>query len=177
LHAIKFYTDKKSVEYIKYNSMKTLTFFGCLLLFVVSVNAQQVVASAGNSASIPGYRIDWTIGEPVIETFTGSTHILTQGLHQSKLTITALNEFPMPGLEVVVFPNPVDHLLQIKLENPGNIQLYCKLTDLSGRLHIQRAMLNNPEELDLKLLAPGVYMLSILPDDDSWMKTYKIVKD
>jgi len=45
--------------------------------------AQKVISSAGTSAKATSVQLFWTIGEPVVKTFTGSTVILTQGFHQS----------------------------------------------------------------------------------------------
>jgi hypothetical protein len=47
--------------------------------------SQQVIATAGSSGSGTGIQLSWTIGEPVIETFTGANNILTQGFHQTLL--------------------------------------------------------------------------------------------
>jgi hypothetical protein len=65
--------------------MRLFTTLVALLFAATLVQAQQVVATAGYSGTIPGYTVDWTIGEPVIETFTGANNILTQGFHQTLL--------------------------------------------------------------------------------------------
>jgi hypothetical protein len=77
--------------------MKTIVIFVVLSVCTIYLSAQEVVASSGNSGTITGYKVDWTLGEPVIETFTGSANILTQGMHQTKLLVTGLQEMTIPG--------------------------------------------------------------------------------
>lgn len=45
-------------------------------------NAQQVIATSGGYYENENISLSWTVGEPVIETFTGSEVILTQGFQQ-----------------------------------------------------------------------------------------------
>ncbi len=54
-----------------------LIFFGAY-----SLNAQEVVSTAGESKSNSGYEISWTIGESVINTLSTGNIILTQGFHR-----------------------------------------------------------------------------------------------
>ena len=92
-----------------------------MLLFAASaIHAQLIVASSGNSGSAAGYTVDWTLGEPVIETISGSTHILTQGMHQTKLLVTSIRVMEFPGLELKVYHNPASDLLTIEVIRSGN---------------------------------------------------------
>ncbi len=51
-------------------------------VIAINANAQQVIASAGGYYEGDNISISWTLGEPVIETFTGADIILTQGFQQ-----------------------------------------------------------------------------------------------
>jgi membrane-bound inhibitor of C-type lysozyme len=68
--------------------MKILPIFLFTIFAGITATAQQVVASSGNSATAGGYTVAWTLGEPVIETLSGSNNILTQGMHQTNLVVT-----------------------------------------------------------------------------------------
>ena len=99
--------------------MKHGVYFLVLLffsLFSSVINGQQVISSAGASATGAGVQLSWTVGEPVIETFTGASAILTQGFHQSKLTVTAIDPRIYPELELTVYPNPVSSSLRLQIE-------------------------------------------------------------
>ncbi len=102
-----------------------------LLLYSGICTSQQVISAAGGSGSGSNVQLSWTVGEPVIETFTGSSAILTQGFHQSKLLVTALDPMLFPGLTLTVFPNPVSSSLQ--LEVTGEV-----MSDLSSGFSICR---------------------------------------
>ena len=55
--------------------MKNIILLTIILLIGTVLTAQEVISSGGETQSASGYEISWTIGEPVIETFTGSTNI------------------------------------------------------------------------------------------------------
>lgn len=65
--------------------MKKFTVLLIVTLFAgafAQVSAQQVVASAGGYYEGENISLSWTVGEPVIETFSGTNVILTQGFQQ-----------------------------------------------------------------------------------------------
>ncbi len=53
-----------------------------LILFANQTNAQQVIATSGGYYENENISLSWTVGEPVIETFTAGDVILTQGFQQ-----------------------------------------------------------------------------------------------
>ena len=57
----------------------TLVLFS--LFVAISVSAQEVVATQGDSYSNASANIDFTIGEVIIDTGTDGTNDLTQGFH------------------------------------------------------------------------------------------------
>lgn len=59
-----------------------LLFVALLAGAFAQISAQQVVASAGGYYEGENISLSWTVGEPVIETFSGTNVILTQGFQQ-----------------------------------------------------------------------------------------------
>ena len=53
--------------------------------------SQQVISSAGGSASGSGIELSWTIGEPITATAKGTDFFLTQGFHQSEILTKIYN--------------------------------------------------------------------------------------
>lgn len=157
--------------------MKTITLLGILILLVVNANAQQVVASSGNTGSAAGYTISWTLGEPVIETISGSNNILTQGMHQTKLLVTAIGEMDFPGLEVKVYPNPTGRFLKIEVIHTGNEQFLYELTDITGRQTMLKQMQSNTEVVDMGSFVSGIYLIRVLSAKNEIVKTCKIIKN
>ena len=156
--------------------MKTLLLFFIIIFSGITVTAQEVVASSGGSASITGYKVDWTLGEPVIETLPGSVNILTQGMHQTKLTVTGLEELIIPGLEIRVYPNPTSDLLIIEVIQTGNYSFRYELFDITGRKMAMNKMNSNIEEIDMSNFVSGFYLLNVLNSDSEHVKVCKIIK-
>ena len=68
------------------------------------VTTPSVVSSSGDSYSNGGVIMDYTLGEIVIETYTNSNTILTQGFHQGDLKVTTA----VVNLDIKtrIYPNP-----------------------------------------------------------------------
>jgi len=148
------------------------------LLFAATVTqSQQVVASSGNSGSIPGYTVDWTLGEPVIETISGSGNILTQGMHQTKLLVTAISEIEFPGVEVKVYPNPTGRFLKIEVLQTGNELFFYEISDITGRKVVLKELQGNTEEIDMGSFVSGIYFLDVLSQNHKNVKVFKIIKN
>jgi hypothetical protein len=148
------------------------------LLFAATVTqSQQVVASSGNSGSAAGYTVDWTLGEPVIETISGSGNILTQGMHQTKLLVTAISEMEFPGLEVKVYPNPTGRFLKIEVLQTGNELFFYEISDITGRNVVLKELQGNTEEIDMGSFVSGIYFLYVLSQNHKSVKVFKIIKN
>ncbi len=156
--------------------MKTIMIFVVLSVCTINLSAQEVVASSGSSGSITGYKVDWTLGEPVIETFTGSANILTQGMHQTKLLVTGVQELTIPGLEVRVYPNPTSDMLMIEVIQSGNDLFRYELFDVTGRKLILKQMNSNIEEIDMSSYVSGIYLLNVSDPTFNHVKICKIIK-
>ncbi len=156
--------------------MKTLFLIAFLLFVSQSSRAQQVVASTGNTSAVAGYILDWTLGEPVIETFTGTSVILTQGMHQTNLVVTGLHDLISPGLEVKVYPNPVGDFLRIEVLQNGNDDFHFELSDITGCRILLKEMRSESEEIDMSSYVPGTYLLHVFDKKKENRKICKIIK-
>ena len=157
--------------------MKSFIVILALLFAATATHAQQVVANSGNSGSATGYKVDWTLGEPVIETISGSTHILTQGMHQTKLMITAIEEIEIPGLEVKVYPNPTGRFLRIEVIQNGDAAFYYEVYDITGLKTVSKEIQSNTEEIDMGCYASGIYLLNVVSLNREYVKTFKVIKN
>lgn len=157
--------------------MKTILLFSFMMASVTSISAQQVIASSGNSATAGTYTVAWTLGEPVIKTLTGTNYILTQGMHQTKLVVTNLQDLTLSGQEVKVFPNPTEGFLRIEVIQTGNEFFHYELSDITGRRLLLKVMQAHSEEIDMSSYASGVYLLHVLNPNHEYVKTCKIIKN
>jgi hypothetical protein len=155
--------------------MKYLIFIVILFLAGSVVSAQQVVSTNGDSRSAAGYEVSWTVGETVIETLIGSSNTLTQGFHQTKLTITAVSELLFPGLEIKVFPNPTQEFITIHFSEYVENSRYS-LYDLKGRLLENKLISSADTEINMKKYASGQYILKLTDKSKQPIQTFQIVK-
>lgn len=143
----------------------------------MTLKGQQVISSAGGSATGVGVQLSWTVGEPVIATLTGSSAILTQGFHQSKLTITAIDPALYPELELSVFPNPVSTSLKLQITGDQYKNLSYRLYNIEGKTILSKTIQASPEMINMELYTSGTYLLKVLRDETVPVKTFKIIKD
>ena len=137
--------------------------------------SQEIISSAGKSQVNSDYEVSWTVGEPVINTFSSENYKLTQGFHQSKLVITALEEIDDLENLVKVFPNPTNNFAVVKLNQiPDNLSY--KLMDLSGK-SLKSEIINSIEtHVNLTNYTKGTYLLKILNKNGQPLQTFKIIK-
>ncbi len=134
----------------------------------------EVIASGGDHFTTPTAQVSWTLGEVVTETFVAGSSQLTQGFHQTNLTITALDDVDL-DIHVKIYPNPTASLVTIEFpDSPDVYQL--ELTDINGRTLSLKKEVIQRSELDMSRLAAGTYFLRILTTDQEAIQTYQIIK-
>ena len=156
-------------------------------LFGIAVHAQEVISTAGSYGETTSGSLSWTVGEPVIETITDGTNTLTQGFQQSKLTVTAINDLKVPGIELSVYPNPTADYIILSIDdvktNGRSSQLSLQLYDINGKLLQNEKITGNETSIDMSNLMPATYILKVMLEKDSSRKdtmhcvtTFRIIK-
>jgi len=134
-----------------------------------------VIGSTGASASAGTVKMDYTIGEIVVETFTAGGQTLTQGFHQTTLHMVAIENadyFP----EISIYPNPTSDLVNIDI--PANYdKLDISLYDVSGKLIRNFSDVQGKLSFDAGTLAGGTYYLQMINTSANKIKTFKLVKN
>jgi len=142
------------------------------LITTLSVSAQEVVSTQGDSYSNPNGSIDFTIGEVVINTGTDGTNNLTQGFHQTNWNFLGVEDFA-PNYEAIIFPNPTEDVLNIKTSMFENVTY--TLYDGLGKLVMQDILSAEQTPIQVSQLAPGSYSLT-LNNETQNLKTFKLIK-
>jgi len=155
--------------------MKTIIILQLLVLAAFFVSSQEVVSSGGETQTISGIEISWTIGEPVIETISSGSTVLTQGFHQSKLTVTAIDDVLISDFELNVYPNPTSEFVIISSNNLDDKSSYS-LFDLTGKLLENKIISTSETRVNLRNYASGTYLLKLQYNPIQPLRTYKIVK-
>ncbi|QGY45031.1 T9SS type A sorting domain-containing protein [Maribellus comscasis] len=155
--------------------MKKLLISSLLTLVTYALQAQEVISPSGLTQQTGGYVISWTVGEPVINKVSKGNTILTQGFHQSKLIITAVEELIESINQVNVFPNPTAQFAIIKFDQLPEKNIY-HLFDINGKLLSSKEIKSTETQIDLTPYANGSYLLKIIQEDNLPIQTFKIFK-
>jgi hypothetical protein len=138
--------------------------------------SRQVISAQGSFDSNEIMSLEWTLGDAFIETIVTKDHIFTQGFNQSFLEVT---KKPMEDeFSIVVFPNPVNSLLNIKVQPSFGSEVNMVLHDINGRFIKQSKQQVKGLEMTMNVsnLQTGIYILRIFNEDSTKVKTHKIVK-
>lgn len=143
-----------------------------LLLTTMTVSAQEVIATQGDSYSNGSAKIDFTIGEVVINTGTDGTNDLTQGFHQTNWNFLGVEDHA-PNYEATIFPNPTEDVLNIRTSTFENVTY--TLYDALGKIVLQDNLSGEETPIQVSQLAPGAYSIT-LNNQLQNLKTFKLIK-
>lgn len=152
-----------------------LTFSASGILVGQSIS-RELLSNSGDHYSNSSGMISWSIGEPLSETYTGTSEIITQGFHQSRIEVLAIDE-NNNHVDVKVYPNPTHDY--INLTFMGKHKGYTvHLFDFQGKvireLKIDESVSN--KLINLSTEASGTYLLKLTGSEQKSMNTYKIQK-
>jgi len=145
----------------------------CLILVSILSNAQDVTSTGGGEGETSTLILNWTIGEPVIETYSDTTYTITQGFQQGKLEVIKISEIESLNLKINVFPNPTSDYLSIQLEE-NFAEVHLSMTDLNGKTIDTDKICSKNYRYNMQNYEPGTYLLNIVVSKK--MLTYKIIK-
>ncbi len=146
-----------------------------LFFIILNSNGQEVVASSGNHFSNNEIQISWTLGEPVIQTLSNNNVLLTQGFHQAKLTVTAIEELDDLLMQISAYPNPTSNILKLSVKNSGKEELHYTLYTLDGKMLMQKQIESDLSEISMMNYVSAIYFLKVT-SNNSTLKTFKIIK-
>lgn len=154
--------------------MKRIIFLPLLFLICFTIEAQEVIATQGSSYSNSSGSIDFTIGEVIIQTLTTTSNVLTQGFHQTNLTVLGIDDFDQT-FQVKVFPNPTNEILNIDISNFDGLSY--DIYDISGRQLYTKKLIAKTTSFAVDHLANGMYLLVLKGENNQKLKTYRILKN
>lgn len=162
--------------------------FGVLFSFGQSL-VPNVISSGGNYHQNASGSLQWTIGEPIIETFSRPQGILTQGFQQSNYTISLFdsthivffpkfneNQIIIPNFTVTVYPNPASDFINIGINSTEASNTKIELLDFSGKLILKENIIELQHQIDLSSIPQGIYFLRVTNYLSGFYKSFKIEK-
>jgi len=148
-----------------------------LLSCVPKLVAQQASVASGGNATGSGGSSSYSVGQVTYISAMGSNGTVNQGVQQPYEIFTLGNdEFPDIKLEILVYPNPTNAFITLKIENQSLEDLKYQLFDISGK-QIQSYQIKASEtHIQMENLASAIYLLNVM-NNNRLLKTFKIIKN
>lgn len=144
--------------------------------FTLTAFAQQSVNASGGNAGGIGGSASYSIGQIVYKTYSGSNGSEAQGVQQAfEISVLGENHFPEIELQLEIYPNPTNDILNLMIENRNFNQLEYSLFDISGKTLILGKPNGNQTNIDMSNYQTGIYFLKIYENNNE-IKTFKIIK-
>jgi len=137
-----------------------------------------VLAAAGGFEVRQHITLEWTLGEPFVESVITRANWFTEGFHQPLLSASPLSPSVARGYEIKIYPNPTEELLNILIKTPEEEKLKLTLVDVTGKIiYNQQVPLGTPElQLNLKNIPEGMYLLSLISPKGYRINSFKVIK-
>ena len=166
--------------------------FCCLSIFISNYTfcqklSPEIISSAGEISKTASISLEWTLGETVVESAKTANKHYTQGFHQTYFKITnivpAKNESLASDFDMIIFPNPVEAILEIKISSEnllkdeiGKVDLF--LFDITGKqLLTQKTNEKSGSTfVDMTSFPSGTYFLKAQKENGLFLKSFKITK-
>ncbi len=161
--------------------MKILIFalvISFMLGFGLVTQAQNAIPASGGNASGSGGTANYTIGQLVYNTITGTNGSAVQGVQQPYeiSVVTGIEKAIDISLEIVAFPNPATDYVKLKVENHETVNLHYQLYNINATPLENKKIESNETIIVLRDLIQGIYFLKVT-DKQKEIKTFKIIKN
>jgi hypothetical protein len=152
--------------------MKKIPLFMIAFFAALSLQAQEVISSQGQTYSSANATIDFTVGETVIETQTNGNTEITQGFHQTLWNFIGTEDHVI-GFNASVFPNPTQEWLNIQSEVYGDVSY--AVYDMNGKIVASNFLTSLVTTVEVSHWAQGNYSI-VLSQSNQKLKTFKLIK-
>jgi hypothetical protein len=145
-----------------------------LVLCSTYSNAQFATLAGGGEGSGPGGTVSFSVGQLVVESTEDSEGSISPGVQQTyESNVVYVNEALFQN-NVVVFPNPATHFIQVDLEKAFNGTL--KVYDMNARIVLEQRVNEITKIIDVQSWSAGTYLI-ILADEKSIFSIHQIIKN
>lgn len=157
--------------------IKVSALFSFLFVLGSTIQAQEVIASAGAEVESSGGSMSYTIGEMVVTSTISDDGALTQGYQQGFLTPTAIDEIPAE-LELSLYPNPAADYIIIESKSLSDFE-QITMYDMSGKLIWNASgngAIDNRITVNFQNQAAGNYIIKLVDSDKNQSYSYSVIK-
>lgn len=140
--------------------------------------AQSDIVPAGGTATGAGGSATYTVGQIAVQRMENGDKYIIEGVQQPyEIQTVGIDDHPGISLEAIVYPNPTQHYVQLRISNYmiPDYGLKAQLYDANGRLLQIFTISDFETKMDLEQYPTASYQLRVY-DDKQLLKTFKIVK-
>lgn len=141
---------------------------------------RSVIAASGNEFIADSKSINFLVGETIVETFSTSNLILTQGFIQPNSIVVGIKTTKQNDLNVNVYPNPVKSTFIVdfnELIQPSiNYSFWLSIYDIYGRVIEKHKIDKGKTEIDITNLPEEVYVLKVTHENSGLNATFLLKK-
>ena len=153
---------------------KIITSAAILLLSIGSLQAQQAANSAGGNASGQGGTSNFSVGQTVYTTASGTGGSTSQGVQQAyDIEVLTGDELSDISLNMNAYPNPTTSNLTLTVADISDLSY--KLYDLQGNEVESNGIADQATQINLEEQSTAVYFLKVLQNNTP-LKIFKIIK-
>lgn len=156
----------------------TSILFALITVCSAQTLTQEVNSNGGGNYSQINASLQFTIGEPIIETYSTSTGRLYQGFEQGNYNIVSIEEPVIDtAISVALYPNPSTGIFSLNLKSNLPQYFILKIVDMHGKLILEKQFsAESTETINLSEYNNSIYFIIINSTETSYTKTYKILK-
>lgn len=134
-----------------------------------------VTGSSGAGKTSANQTLTWTIGQPIIKTFSKGDVSLSSGNQQTdvKLLVTGV-ENTNPSIYIQAYPNPAQDQVTITFSEALKTASSYDLISSDGTCMVSNPILTNNQSIDVSALLTGMYILQV--HINNTVQSFKIIK-
>ncbi len=146
-------------------------------LSLSTLSAQESVNATGSNASGSGGSVNYSVGQVVYTSNTGTNGSVAQGVQQPYeiSVITGIKEAKSTNLSVSAYPNPTTDYLTLSIEEFDISDLSYQLYDVNGKLLQSEKITGNQTNIAMTNLVPATYFIKVVKHNKQ-VKMFKIIK-
>lgn len=160
------------------------SFFMLLPGIALAQASHEVISSGGGTAQGQTIVLDWTLGEPMVETAIYKDRMITQGFHQPVIQIYDIGQNAqiatrtLGSQEFMLSPNPAKSVLTLDIDPPLKHDIDLVITNAEGSVVQSQKIPTGTERsrLDISGIPPGLFILSLYDTEHALVKSFMISK-
>ena len=125
-----------------------------------------VIASSGGFFTSAGATLSTTVGEmTMVQTFTSTGNILTQGFQQPEDYTVGIVNPPVAQGDILIYPNPNNGSFMLSFTNDNNAETSIRMFNLAGQVVLEKQVSPtvglNTIKFDISAYSEGMYIMEI----------------